>query len=93
MFCDVTTQTSKEKLTLTNKELTTWCEGRLGQQECSENVRATARVVYTEWNYGTFEWFSESSFIWSFPVRYEVLDISQIAKAFHRTRPPSLIQS
>ena len=41
----------KEKLTLTNKELTTQCDLRLGHQssswvECSENVRATADVVY-----------------------------------------------
>ena len=36
----------KEKLTLTNKELTTQCDLRLGQQDCSENVRATADVVY-----------------------------------------------
>ena len=47
----------------------------------------------SKWNYGTFEWFSESPFIKSLPVRYEVLNVSQIAMAFHGIGPPSLIQS
>ena len=38
-------------------------------------------------NYSPFEWFSKSSFIRSFPLCQEVLDISQITTAFHRISP------
>ena len=35
-----------------------------------------------------FEWFTKSSLIWSFPICQEVLNISQIAIAFHKSWPP-----
>ena len=40
-----------------------------------------------------FEWFSEPSFIRSFFLCHEVLDMSQIATAFRRISPPSFSQS
>ena len=40
-----------------------------------------------------FEWFSKSSLIPSSPISQEVSDISQIAVALHRVRPPPVIQS
>ena len=40
-----------------------------------------------------FEWFSKSSFARSFPIGQEVLDVSQIATAFHKVWPPPFIQS
>ena len=40
-----------------------------------------------------FEWFAKSSFVWRFPIFQEVLDISQVATAIHRIRPPPFIQS
>ena len=47
----------------------------------------------TRWNNWSFERFTKSSFIRSFPVCQEVLDISQIAMAFRRIWPPLIIQS
>ena len=44
-------------------------------------------------NVWTFRWFSESLFIRSFPICQEVLNISQIATAFHRVRPPCFFQA
>ena len=44
-------------------------------------------------NYWPFEWFSESSFVRCLPICHEVLDILQIATAFHRISPPFFIQS
>ena len=41
--------------------------------------------------YWPFEWFSKSPFIRSFPTSQEVLDISQIAIAFHWIGPPPFI--
>ena len=38
-----------------------------------------------ERNHWSFEWFSESSFMVKFPSHQEVLDVSPIAVAFHRT--------
>ena len=37
--------------------------------------------------YWPFEWLSESSFVWCFPIFQEVMDISQISKAFQRVLP------
>ena len=44
-------------------------------------------------NHWPFECFSESPFIKSFPICQEVLDISQIAKACHRIKPPFFVQT
>ena len=44
-------------------------------------------------NHWTFEWLPESPFIWSFHICQEVLDISQIAIAFHRISRPFFIQA
>ena len=43
--------------------------------------------------YWPFEWFFKSSCIRRFPVCQKVLDISQIAIAFHRVWPPPFIQA
>ena len=46
-----------------------------------------------KWNNWSLKWFTESSFVRSFPVCQEILDISQMAIAFHRIWPPLFIQS
>ena len=46
---------------------------------------------YSKMNHWALKWFSESPFMWSFPVCQEVLNISQIAIAFHRISPPFFI--
>ena len=42
---------------------------------------------------GPFKWFSKTPFVWSFPIRQEILNVSQIGKAFHRICPPFFIQT
>ena len=44
-------------------------------------------------HYWPFEWFSKSFLARSFPIGQEVLDVSQIATAFHKVWPPPFIQS
>ena len=41
----------------------------------------------------SFEWFSESSFIRSLPIRQEILNVSQIGIEFHGICPPFFIQT
>ena len=43
--------------------------------------------------YWPFDWFSKSSLIRRFPVCQEVLDVSLVAKAFQRVRPPLFIKA
>ena len=54
------------------------------------------RVILNQWtkrNDRSIKWFSKTSLAWSFPIRQEILDMSQIAMAFHRIGPPPFIQS
>ena len=46
----------------------------------------------TEWLV-SLKWLSKTSLVWSFPIRQEVLNVSQITITFHRIRPPIFIQT
>ena len=48
---------------------------------------------WTKLNDRSFQWFTKSPFELCFPVRQSVLNISQIAVAFHGFRPPLFIQT
>ena len=47
----------------------------------------------TKWNDWSFTWFSKTPFVWSFPIRQEICDVSQIGFTFHRICPPFFIQT
>ena len=54
------------------------------------------RVILNQWtkrNDRSFEWFPKTSLVWSFPIRQEILNVSQISIAFHRICPPIFIQT
>ena len=45
------------------------------------------RVILNKWtkrNDRSFEWFPKTSLVWSFPIRQEILNVSQIGTAFHQ---------
>ena len=44
-------------------------------------------------NYWTFKWFSQTSFVWSLPIRQEICDVSQIGVTFPGICPPFFIQT
>ena len=48
---------------------------------------------YSKRYYWSFKLFSKSSFVRRFPICQEVLDVSQIAIAYPRARPPPFIQT
>ena len=51
------------------------------------------RVIFNHCSkkyYWSFKWFSESPLIRCLPIRQEILNISQIAAAFHGIRPPTI---
>ena len=53
-------------------------------------------VILNQWttkNDWSFKWFSKTPFVWSFPIRPEILNVSQIGKPFHRICPPIFIQT
>ena len=48
-------------------------------------------VILNQWtkrNDWSFEWYSEPPFVWSLPIRQEILNVSQIGKSFHGICPP-----
>ena len=47
----------------------------------------------TKRNYWTFKWFSQTSFVWSLPIRQEICDVSQIGVTFPGICPPFFIQT
>ena len=47
----------------------------------------------TKRNDRSFKWFPKTSLVWSFPIRQEILNVSQIGKAFHGICPPFLTQT
>ena len=54
------------------------------------------RVILNQWtkrNDRSFEEFSKTPFEWSLPIRQEILNVSQIGKAFHGICPPFFIQT
>ena len=56
----------------------------------------TDKVILNQWtkrNDWSFPRFSKTSFVWSLPTRQEILNVSQIGKAFHGICPPFFIQT
>ena len=54
------------------------------------------RVILNQWtkrNDWSFTRFSKTSFVWSLPIRQEILNVSQISIAFHGLCPPFFIQT
>ena len=54
------------------------------------------RVVLKQWtkrNDRSFEWFPKKSLVWSFPIRQEIFNVSQIGITFHGICPPIFIQT
>ena len=47
----------------------------------------------TKRNDRSFKWFPKTSLIWGLPIRQEILNVSQISKAFHGICPPIFIQT
>ena len=39
------------------------------------------------------QWFSQTTFVWSFPMGQEIFNFSQMGITFHRIRPPIFIQT
>ena len=59
-------------------------------------VLRSDRVIISQWtkrNDWSFKWFPKTSFVWSLPIRQEILNVSQIGKAFHGICPPIFIQT
>ena len=57
---------------------------------------AENRVIlghYSKRYYWSAQWHSEPPFIWCLPNRREILNVSQMAVAFHRIRPPFVTQT
>ena len=42
---------------------------------------------------GPFKWFPKTSLVWCFPIRQQILIVSQICIGFHRICPPTFIQT
>ena len=55
-----------------------------------DRVILNKRTKRDDWS---FKRFSKTSFIWSLPIRQEILNVSQIGKAFHGICPPFFIQT
>ena len=54
------------------------------------------RVILDQWtkrNNRSFKWFPKTSLVWCFPIRQEILNVSQIGVAFHGISPPIFIQT
>ena len=47
----------------------------------------------TKRNHRFPKWFTKTSLVWSFPIKQEILNVSQIGIAFHRICPPIFIQT
>ena len=43
---------------------------------------------WTKWNSRSYKWLPKTSLICGFPIRKEILNVSQIGKAFHWVCPP-----
>ena len=54
------------------------------------------RAIINQWtkrNDWSFKRFSKTPFVWSFPIRQEILNVSQKGVTFHRICPPIFIQT
>ena len=54
------------------------------------------RVILNQWtkrNDWSIEWFSKTPFVWSLPIRQEILNVSQIGFKYHGICPPIFIQT
>ena len=59
-------------------------------------VLCSKRVIlnqWTKWNDWSIKWLPKTSFIWSLPIRQDILNVSQKGITFHRICPPIFIQT